>query len=109
MRQRGEERGMTRRGWLTAAVVGSCAGMSGCFSQSGPQMGVVEKVWGLRGATPGRLNRPRAIAIDKEDLLYVVDMTPQIQVFTGDGRFVRGWQTPEFEHGRPSGLAFDNA
>jgi sugar lactone lactonase YvrE len=42
-------------------------------------------------------------------LLYIVDMTPQIQVFTGDGRFVRGWQTPEFERGRPSGLAFDNA
>lgn len=72
-------------------------------------MGRVEKVWGLRGATPGRINRPRAIAIDQEDLLYIVDMTPQIQVFTGDGKFVRGWQTPDFEHGRPSGLAFDNA
>ena len=58
---------------------------------------------------PGRLNRPRAVAIDKDDLLYVVDMTPRIQVFTGDGEFIRGWQTPEFEHGRPSGLSFDNA
>jgi DNA-binding beta-propeller fold protein YncE len=36
-------------------------------------------------------------------------MTPQIQVFTGDGEFLRGWQTPEFTHGRPSGLAFDQA
>jgi DNA-binding beta-propeller fold protein YncE len=69
----------------------------------------LERVWGLRGSTPGRLNRPRAIAIDKEDLLYIVDMTPQIQVFTGDGVFVRGWQTPIFEYGRPSGVAFDNA
>ena len=74
-----------------------------------PRGGQLEKVWGLRGSTPGRLFRPRAIAIDKSDLLYIVDMTPQIQVFTGDGTFVRGWQTPEFEHGRPSGLAFDNS
>jgi sugar lactone lactonase YvrE len=29
-------------------------------------------------------------------------------VFDGDGRFIRGWQTPQFEHGRPSGLAFAN-
>ena len=35
-------------------------------------------------------------------------MTPQIQVFTADGQFLRGWQTPDFQHGRPSGLAFDN-
>lgn len=63
----------------------------------------------MRGSTPGRINRPRAVAVDKEDLLYIVDMTPQIQVFTGDGVFVRAWQTPQFEHGRPSGLSFDNA
>ena len=36
-------------------------------------------------------------------------MTPQIQVFTGDGVFVRGWQTPQYDRGKPSGLSFDNA
>jgi sugar lactone lactonase YvrE len=75
----------------------------------GPQAGKLEKVWGRPGSAPGKLFRPRAIAIDTEDLLYIVDMTPQIQVFTGEGQFVRGWQTPEFERGRPSGLSFDNA
>ena len=70
----------------------------------GPQSGRLEKVWGLAGASPGRLFRPRAIAIDKSDLLYIVDMTPQIQVFTGDGELVRGWQPPKFETGQPSGL-----
>ena len=73
------------------------------------QSGKFDKLWGLAGTTPGRLFRPRAIAIDKDDLLYIVDMTPQIQVFTADGVFVRGWQTPEYDRGRPSGLAFDNA
>src|SRR6187402_554441 len=109
MVRKSEVRLITRRRLLTAVVGGSCALVSGCLGRSGPQEGRLEAVWGRRGATPGRFNRPRAIAIDKEDLLYIVDMTPQIQVFTGAGKFVRGWQTPEFERGRPSGLAFDNA
>jgi hypothetical protein len=57
----------------------------------------------------GRLFRPRAIVIDLSDLLYIVDMTPRIQVFTGDGELVRSWQPPKFDTGRPSGLAWDNA
>ena len=99
---------MTRRGLLKSAAVSACALAGGCFGPSGPQTGRLEAIWGLRGGMPGRLNRPRAVAIDKEDLLYVVDMTPRIQVFTGDGEYLRGWQTPDFAHGRPSGLAFDN-
>ncbi len=83
--------------------------MAGCLRPSGPQSGRLEKVWGHVGMSPGRFFRPRAIAIDKQDLLYIVDMTPQIQVFTGDGELVRNWQTPDFAHGRPSGLSFDNA
>jgi DNA-binding beta-propeller fold protein YncE len=94
---------------MLKAAVGICTAASGCLRPSGPQSGRLEKVWGLRGSTPGRLVRPRAVAIDKDDHLYIVDMTPQIQVFTGDGVFIRGWQTPIFEHGRPSGMAFDNA
>jgi len=100
---------LTRRHFIHSALIGGCAIATGCLGNPRSQGGRLEKVWGLRGSTPGRLFRPRAIAIDKSDLLYIVDMTPQIQVFTGDGVFLRGWQTPEFEHGRPSGLAFDNA
>src|SRR5262249_31003576 len=68
-----------------------------------------EEVWGHVGVTPGRFFRPRAIAIDRSDLLYIVDMTPQIQVFTGEGDFVRSWQPPKFDTGKPSGLSLDNA
>ncbi|HEY2412312.1 MAG TPA: hypothetical protein VGI40_08725 [Pirellulaceae bacterium] len=82
---------------------------AGCIGSRGPQAGKLEKAWGAVGATPGKLFRPRAVAIDKDDLLYIVDMTPQIQVFTGDGEFIRGWQPPESKNGRPSGLSFDNA
>jgi DNA-binding beta-propeller fold protein YncE len=71
--------------------------------------GRLDAVWGLPGSFPGRLFRPRAIAIDEKDLLYIVDMTPQIQVFTPDGELVRAWQPPKFDTGKPSGLSFDNA
>lgn len=47
------------------------------------------------------------MAIDKDDLLYIVDFTARIQVFTPSGQFVRGWQTPEHANGRPTGLSID--
>jgi DNA-binding beta-propeller fold protein YncE len=94
---------------MQSAAVASCALLTGCLSSADSPTGTLEAVWGRRGSMPGRFNKPRAIAIDKEDLLYVVDMTPRISVFTGDGKYVRGWQTPTSVQGRPSGLAFDNA
>jgi len=104
-----EKRAFSRRLFLQSATAGGCALVAGCLQRRGPQAGRLEKVWGRAGSTPGRLFRPRAIAIDNSDLLYIVDMTPQIQVFTGDGEPVRSWQPPKFDTGRPSGLAFDNA
>jgi DNA-binding beta-propeller fold protein YncE len=98
----------SRRQFLRAALA-STALAGGCIRTGSPRTGKFDKLWGLPGGTPGRLFRPRAIAIDKDDLLYIVDMTPQIQVFTGDGVFVRGWQTPQYDRGKPSGLSFDNA
>lgn len=47
------------------------------------------------------------MAIDAEDNLYLVDMTARIQVFSPDGEFLRGWQTPTHENGRPTGLTID--
>jgi DNA-binding beta-propeller fold protein YncE len=106
---RRQEGRISRRQALKTAAVTSCAMATGCIGNAAKPSGRLEKVWGLAGSTPGRMFRPRAVAIDKDDLLYIVDMTPQIQVFTGDGEFVRGWQTPQFDRGRPSGLSFDNA
>src|SRR3954449_4811283 len=109
MDQRPKKQSIRRRQFCAATAASVAILSSGCISPRGPQSGRLEKVWGLAGSTPGRLFRPRAVAIDKDDLLYIVDMTPQIQVFTGDGVFVRGWQTPQYDRGRPSGLSFDNA
>jgi hypothetical protein len=51
--------------------------------------------------------KPRALAIDAQDQLYIVDMTARIQVFTRDGDYLRSWQTPESKNGRPTGMSFD--
>jgi sugar lactone lactonase YvrE len=62
-------------------------------------------VWGRRGVAQGRLQKPRALAIDGADHLYIVDMTARIQVFDTDGNYLRGWRTPTCQNGRPSGLS----
>lgn len=67
-------------------------------------MGELEAVWGRRGISEGRFQKPRAITIDRNDQLYIVDMTARIQVFDTQGRYLRGWQTPAHELGRPVGL-----
>ena len=45
------------------------------------------------------------MAIDKQDRIYVVDMTARIQVFDPSGRFLRAWSTPDHEFGKPSGIS----
>lgn len=88
------------------AILICCLAVPGCFNP-GPSQGSLEKVWGRRGLSDGRLQKPRAIAIDGKDQLYIVDMTARIQVFDAEGKFLRSWRTPLYENGKPSGLSFD--
>ena len=83
-----------------------CLSAAGC-GESGSSIGKLDLVWGRRGISDGRLQKPRAMAIDDADNLYIVDMTARIQVFTADGEFIRSWQTPVHENGRPTGLSID--
>jgi DNA-binding beta-propeller fold protein YncE len=63
-------------------------------------------VWGKRGVQNGDLVKPRAIAIDAQDRLYLVDWTARIQVFDRDGKYLGPtWSTPDYRNGRPSGLS----
>ncbi|NOY29624.1 MAG: hypothetical protein GXP28_05445 [Planctomycetes bacterium] len=78
---------------------------TGCIDR--PQAeGTADLIWGQSGITAGRLQKPRAIAIDS---IYLVDMTARIQVFDADGNYLRGWKTPVSKNGRPSGLTIDRA
>ncbi len=57
--------------------------------------GEPELVWGERGTQPGDFVRPRAIAIDSKDRLFIVDFTARIQVYDRNGVFSgHSWTTP---------------
>jgi sugar lactone lactonase YvrE len=47
------------------------------------------------------------MTIDKNDEIYIVDKTGRIQVFDVAGRFLRLWNTPAIEMGKPTGLGID--
>jgi DNA-binding beta-propeller fold protein YncE len=65
-----------------------------------------ELVWGHRGVRNGDVVRPRAIAIDANDHIYLVDFTARIQVYDRDGHYLgTTWTTPDYRNGRPSGLS----
>jgi sugar lactone lactonase YvrE len=70
--------------------------------------GRLEHVWGQLGLSPGSFQKPRAMAIDEHDRLFIVDKAARIQVFNRDGKFSHGWSTPEWANGKPTGLSFDN-
>ena len=42
-----------------------------------------------------------------DDHLYIADLTDRIQVFDRDGKYLRGWRTPDFNVDGPSGLTVD--
>lgn len=77
--------------------------ITGC----GRKPGEPELVWGKRGTQGGDMVKPRAAAIDAQDRLYIVDFTARIQVYDRDGKYLRGWTTPDCRNGRPSGLSMD--
>src|SRR5262245_29986946 len=87
--------------WLSPLCL---ALLAGC---GGPRV-EPEVVWGRQGVQDGDFSKPRAIAIDKQDRLYIVDFTARIQVFDRDGQHLGlTWTTPDYRNGRPSGLAID--
>ena len=108
-----------RRVFLTTATrsiaigVGMCAVpslvlQSGC-KQSGTSdtSDEADLIIGQRGLSNGRFQKPRAIAIDADDMIYVVDKTGRIQKFDDAGKFLLGWRTPAIESGKPTGLSID--
>jgi DNA-binding beta-propeller fold protein YncE len=80
---------------------------AGCDSDH-HSIGRLVNVWGWHGISDGRLQKPRAMAIDGQDQIYIVDYTARIQVFKTDGTFLRGWSTPIHTAGRPTGISIGN-
>ncbi len=90
-----------RWAWLLALAPAS---LSGC----GPEgASTPDLVWGIHGTRFGWLQKPRVAAFDLADHLYIADLTDRIQVFDRDGRYLRGWRTPDLNVDGPSGLTVD--
>lgn len=64
-------------------------------------------IFGQTGLADGRFQKPRAMAIDQNDQIFVVDKTGRVQMFDEFGKFIRGWRTPEIESGKPTGITID--
>lgn len=65
------------------------------------------KIIGSRGVGVGQLNKPRSVAVDARDNLYVVDMTGRVQKFDSNGVFQLSWQMPQTDLGKPKGMCRD--
>jgi len=65
------------------------------------------EVIGTRGTGLGQFNKPRSVAVDSQDHLFVVDMTGRVQKFSPDGRFLVSWQMPQTDKGKPKGMCRD--
>ena len=65
------------------------------------------QIIGTRGVGVGELNKPRSVAVDLQDNLFVVDMTGRVQEFSPAGAFIRFWQLPQTDKGKPKGMCRD--
>ena len=65
------------------------------------------QIIGSRGVGVGQLNKPRSVAVDRQDNLYVVDMTGRVQKFSSNGLFLLSWQMPQTDKGKPKGMCRD--
>lgn len=99
--------------WSGALLVGLAVAWTGCAPAPSAEARLDSRLFshveilGSRGRSPGQFNKPRSLAVDREDNLYVVDMTGRVQKFASDGTYRLAWQMPETELGKAKGLGVD--
>ena len=99
-------RPLTRRQVLMMTLALPTVSMGGCLQSADAAGGAV--VWGRKGLDDGRFIKPRGIAINDEDEIFIVDKTSRIQVFDVNGTFLRSWRTPQCINGKPCGLSISH-
>lgn len=65
------------------------------------------EVWGKRGNGVGEFNKPRSVAVDREDNVYVADITGRVQKFSPEGKYLLSWVMPISDKGKPKGMITD--
>ena len=111
------ERARSPAGWGAALVFLLVAGAGlGCSPSRSPQSADLSsrlfervEVIGLRGTGFGQLNKPRSLALDTNDNVYVADMTGRVQKFSPQGQALAFWRLPETDLGKPKGMCRDRA
>ena len=95
-------------GLIWVAVFGSGCGRSGSHvSEFQSSIFETVEVLGRRGTGVGEFNKPRSLAVDRADNLYVVDMTGRVQKFSPEGKYLLMWQMPQTDKGKPKGMCCD--
>jgi len=65
------------------------------------------RIIGSRGVGAGEFSKPRSVAVDAQDNLYVADMTGRVQKFSSNGVYQLSWQMPLTDLGKPKGMGRD--
>ncbi len=105
------------KGWRWVGLALGVGVLGGCSGENTDSRAVsLESRWfsgvqviGGRGVSPGRFNKPRSLVCDRDDNLYVADITGRVQKFDPQGRFVLQWQMPQTDLGKPKGMGVDEA
>ena len=84
--------------WLLAT--GCWLLLPGCGDPTAP-----EDIWLRTGAGPGQVVYPRCIDYSpKDDTFFVVDRMARVQHIDHDGHYLTGWQMPDWQNGKPTGV-----
>ncbi len=73
-------------------------------SDSASAVSEAVQIFGESGTEEGKFSAPRAVELDPEGNLYIIDMTGRVQVFNPDFRYVRSFLLPQHEEGTPTGF-----
>jgi ABC-type Fe3+ transport system permease subunit/DNA-binding beta-propeller fold protein YncE len=107
---RRRRRGGPGRAAALAAVLLTVAGCSAREEKGAPLQSKLfsrVEIIGTRGTGVGEFNKPRGVAVDAQDNLYVVDMTGRVQKFSPQGAYLLSWQMPQTDKGKPKGMCRD--
>jgi len=94
---------------ICAVLLTSCSGDQRASAPVQSQFFSAVEVIGRRGTGLGEFNKPRSLALDAQDNLYVVDMTGRVQKFSPSGAYLMSWQMPQTDKGKPKGMGRDKA
>ncbi|MCD6386122.1 SMP-30/gluconolactonase/LRE family protein [Candidatus Sumerlaeota bacterium] len=61
-------------------------------------------VFGSAGTTDGKFSAPRALEVDSEGNVYIIDKTGRVQVFNRDLSFKYSFVLPDYSKGTPTGF-----